>query len=47
MGVCYDKDTNKEGKQMNESKKTPKDLKEEAIVAIVLCLLTAIFSFIR
>ena len=32
---------------MNESKKTPKDLKEEVIVAIVLCLLTAILSFIR
>ena len=32
---------------MNESKKPPKDLKEEAIVAIVLCLLTAILSFIR
>ena len=32
---------------MNESKKTPKDLKEETIVAIVLCLLTAILSFIR
>ena len=32
---------------MNESKKTPKDINEEAIVAIVLCLLTAILSFIR
>ena len=32
---------------MNESKKTPKDITEEAIVAIVLCLLTAILSFIR
>ena len=32
---------------MNESKKTTKDLKEEAIVAIVLCLLIAILSFIR
>ena len=30
---------------MNESKKTPKDLKEEAIVAIVLCLLTAFHLF--
>ena len=47
MGVCYDKGTNKEGKQMNESKKTPKDLKQEKIVAIVLCLLIAILSFIR
>ncbi len=28
---------------MNESKKTLKDIKEEAIVAIVLCLLTATF----
>lgn len=32
---------------MNESKKTTKDLKQEKIVAIVLCLLTAILSFIR
>ena len=32
---------------MNESKKPPKDLKEEEIVAIVLCLLIAILSFIR
>ena len=32
---------------MNESKKTPKDLKLEKIVAIVLCLLIAILSFIR
>ena len=32
---------------MNESKKTPKDLKQEKIVEIVLCLLIAILSFIR
>ena len=32
---------------MNESKKTPKDLKQEKIVAIVLCFLIAILSFIR
>lgn len=32
---------------MNESKKTHKDLKQEKIVAIVLCLLIAILSFIR
>ena len=32
---------------MNESKKTPNDLKQEKIVAIVLCLLIAILSFIR
>ncbi len=32
---------------MNESKKTPKDLKAEVVVMIVLCLLTAILSFIR
>ena len=32
---------------MNESKKTPKDLKQEKIFAIVLCLLIAILSFIR
>ena len=32
---------------MNESKKTPKDLKQEKIVAFVLCLLIAILSFIR
>lgn len=32
---------------MNESKKTPKDLKKEKIVAIVLCLLIAFLSFIR
>ena len=32
---------------MNESKKTPKDLKQEKIVMIVLCLLIAFLSFIR
>ena len=32
---------------MNESKKTPKDLKQEKIVAMVLCLLIAIISYIR
>ncbi len=30
---------------MNESKKTPKDIKEEAIVAIVLCWLNVIFHW--